>query len=415
MHDIGNCDFLSRLASNSLLACARHLTADRKKRIKGSERMNELKARRRSVLAGLLLAGAMATMPAMAQDKPLIKLGFIGPISGGNAAQGLGAQNGFLLAIEQANAGDYPYKVEPVVLDDASDPQTGVAAALKLVNDPEVIAATGHWNSPVALATMPVFNRFQMPMIVWGAISPKITEQNLPEITRVTPTLVTENKPLAEWAATGLGAKKIAIVADTSDYGVANTEAFRGFFTEAGGEIVSEDLFPVGTIDFRTALTKLRDGGAEALYFGGVIAEAGILRKQMAEVGLDIPMIGISGFYDPEFIALAGDAAEGAMVSYPAAQSNPKQDQLIADYAARGFAEESSPYTKYAYDATNILLETIAATGIEDKAALAAAIRGTSHDGALGVTTFDANGQTQIPVEIEIKEVKDGAWVTRTE
>ena len=415
MHDIGNCDFLSRLASNSLLACARHLTADRKKRIKGSERMNELKARRRSVLAGLLLAGAMATMPAMAQDKPLIKLGFIGPISGGNAAQGLGAQNGFLLAIEQANAGDYPYKVEPVVLDDASDPQTGVAAALKLVNDPEVVAATGHWNSPVALATMPVFNRFQMPMIVWGAISPKITEQNLPEITRVTPTLVTENKPLAEWAATGLGAKKIAIVADTSDYGVANTEAFRGFFTEAGGEIVSEDLFPVGTIDFRTALTKLRDGGAEALYFGGVIAEAGILRKQMAEVGLDIPMIGISGFYDPEFIALAGDAAEGAMVSYPAAQSNPKQDQLIADYAARGFAEESSPYTKYAYDATNILLESIAATGIEDKAALAAAIRGTSHDGALGVTTFDANGQTQIPVEIEIKEVKDGAWVTRTE
>lgn len=377
--------------------------------------MNLLNMQRRSVLAGLMLAGALAGLPALAQDKPLIKLGFIGPISGGNAAQGLGAKNGFLLAIEHANAGDYPYTVEPVVLDDASDPQTGVAAALKLVNDPEVVAAIGHWNSPVALATMPVFNRFQMPMIVWGAISPKITEQNLPEITRVTPTLVTENKPLAEWAVSGLGAKKIAIIADTSDYGVANTEAFRGFFTEAGGEIVSEDLFPVGTIDFRTALTKLRDGGAEALYFGGVIAEAGILRKQMVEVGLDIPMIGISGFYDPEFIALAGDAAEGTMVSYPAAQSNPKQDQLMADYAARGFAEESSPYTKYAFDATNILLESIKVTGIEDKAALAAAIRGISHNGALGVTTFDANGQTQIPVAIEIKVVKDGAWVTRTE
>jgi len=375
--------------------------------------MSNAKTSRRSVLTGLILSAALVAAPAFSQDKPLIKLGFIGPLSGGNAQQGLGAQNGFLLAIEQANAGDYPFTVEGVVLDDAADPQTGVSAAMKLVNDPDVVAATGHWNSSVALATMPVFSRAGMPMIVWGAISPKITEQNLPEITRVTPTLVTENKPLAEWAASDLGAKKIAIIADTSDYGTANTAAFREFFTAAGGEIVGEDLFPVGTIDFRATLTKLRDAAPDAVYFGGVIAEAGILRKQMAEVGLDVPMIGISGFYDPEFIALAGPAAEGTMVSYPAAQSNPKLDKLDADYAARGFAEASSPYTKYAYDATNILLTTIAATGIEDKAALAQAIRAISYDGALGTTTFDANGQTQIPVAIEIKEVKDGAWTTR--
>jgi branched-chain amino acid transport system substrate-binding protein len=124
-------------------------------------------------------------------------------------------------------------------------------------------------------------------------------------------------------------------------------------------------------------------------------------------------MIGISGFYDPEFIALAGAAAEGTMVSYPAALSNPKLEQLNTDYAAHGFAEDSSPYTKYAFDAANILLTAIAANGIEDKPALAQAIRAISYDGALGVTTFDANGQTQIPVEIEIKIVRDGVWVTR--
>src|SRR5690606_27520471 len=110
-----------------------------------------------------------------------------------------------------------------------------------------------------------------------------------------------------------------------------------GFFTEAGGEIVAKELFPVGTVDFRTALTKLRDASPDAIYFGGVIAEAGILRKQMAEVGLNIPMIGISGFYDPDFIALAGPAAEGTMVSYPASQSNPKLEKMNADYAARAF------------------------------------------------------------------------------
>ena len=375
--------------------------------------MKKLVMRRRTILAGIMLSAAMIAGPAGAQDKPRIKLGFIGPISGGNAKQGLGARNGFLLAIEQANASDYPFQVEGVALDDASDPQTGVSAALKLVNDPDMVAAIGHWNSPVALATMPIFNRFQMPMIVWGAISPKITEQNLPEITRVTPTLVTENKPLAEWAAKTLGAKKIAIIADTSDYGTANTEAFDKFFTESGGTITSKDLFPVGTVDFRTTLTKIREAAPDAVYFGGVIAEAGILRKQMVEVGLKVPMIGISGFYDPEFIKLAGPAAEGAMVSYPASQTNPKLDKMNADYKARAFAEDTSPYTKYAYDATNILLAAIKDKGIEDKEALAKAIRAIEYDGVLGETTFDANGQTQIPVAIEIKEVRDGAWATR--
>ncbi|WP_347309915.1 branched-chain amino acid ABC transporter substrate-binding protein [Defluviimonas sp. SAOS-178_SWC] len=372
---------------------------------------------RRGVLTTFALAATVALAPlgAVAQDKPKIKLGFIGPVSGGNAQQGLGAQNGFLLAIDQANAGDYPYQVEGVALDDASDPQTGVGAAMKLVNDPEVVAAIGHWNSPVALATMPVFNRFQMPLIVWGAISPKITDQNLPEVTRVTPTLLAENLPLAQWAASDLGVKSVAIVADTSDYGTGNADAFGSFFAAAGGQIVSTDLLPVGTTDFRAILTKIKDAGADAIYFGGVITEAGILRKQQVELGLDIPMFGISGFYDPEFIALAGGAAEGTMVSYPAAQSNPKLDQMHADYAAHGFAEPESPYTKYAYDAANILLAAIRETGIDDKAALAAAIRGISYDGVLGTTTFDANGQTQIPVEVEIKVVKGGEWVTLEE
>ncbi|MFN4172926.1 MAG: branched-chain amino acid ABC transporter substrate-binding protein [Pseudorhodobacter sp.] len=375
--------------------------------------MFKVNGRRRALLTGLCMSFALGAMPVAAQDKPTIKIGFIGPLSGGNAQQGLGARNGFILAVEQANAGNFPYNVEYEVLDDASDPQTGVSAAMKLVNDPAVVAATGHWNSPVALATIPVFSRFEMPFIVWGAISPRITEQNLPEITRVTPTLLTENLPLAQWAATDLGAGRIAIVSDTSDYGTGNAGAFEEFFTKAGGAITSKDLLPVGTTDYRAIVTRLRGDAPDAVYFGGVITEAGILRRQMIELGLNVPMIGISGFYDPDFISIAGESAVGTLVSYPAAASNPKLDQLYVDYEARAFAEPTSPYTKYAFDAANILLSVIAEHGIEDKAALAKAIRAIEHDGALGVTTFDGTGQTQIPVEIEIKEVRDGAWATR--
>lgn len=371
-------------------------------------------ARRRHIGIALALTCSLFVSAAPVHAQPTVKLGFIGPVSGGNAHQGLGAKNGFLLAIEQWNANaDVPFKVEGVVLDDASDPQTGVSAALKLVNDRDVVAAIGHWNSPVALATLPVFNRAKMPFIVWGAISPKITEQNFPNTTRVTPTLVNENKPLAEWAATKLGAKRIAIISDTSDYGRANQTWFGTFYREAGGSVVAEESFPVGTTDFRSILTKVRSLQADAIYFGGVITEAGILRKQMADLGMAPPMLGISGIHDPQLIQIAGPAADGTIVGVPKAQNNAKLEAMNAAYEARAFAEAQSPYTKYAYDAVGILLGAMKSAGVKDKAAIASAIRAASYDGALGLTTFDANGQTQIPVDIEMRTVRAGEWVVR--
>jgi len=197
---------------------------------------------------------ALTVLSAGAQAQETIKIGFIGPLSGGNAQQGLSARNGFQLAVDQANASGLAFKIEPVVLDDAANPQTGVAAALKLTNDSQVVAATGHWNSGVALATIPVFSRANVPFVIWGAISPRITEKNNPMISRVVTTLLNTNAPLASWASTTIG-KKIAIVSDTSDYGTANTQAFEAFFKAATGSIIATEAAPAGTTDFRAILT----------------------------------------------------------------------------------------------------------------------------------------------------------------
>ncbi|KXF74690.1 branched chain amino acid ABC transporter substrate-binding protein [Paramesorhizobium deserti] len=360
-------------------------------------------------IASSVLALALGVAQAQAEQ---IKLGFIGPLSGGNAQQGLGARNGFLLAVEQANAAGYPYEVEAVVLDDASDPSVGVSAAQKLVNDPAVVGATGHWNSPVALATMPVFNRAQMPFIIWGAVSPKITEQNLPNVTRVTPTLVNENKPLAEAIIKDGKVKKIAIISDTTDYGVANTKWFTEFFTAAGGEIVSSDAAAVGTTDFRAMLTTAKAAAPDAVYFGGVVTEAALVRSQMADLGMGgLPMYGISGIFDPKFIEIAGAAAEGTIVGTPSVQSNPKLEAFEKAYEAKGFAEPAGSYAKYAYEAAQILLTVIKEHGIEDKGALSEAIRNIHHDGILGNISFDEAGQIDMAVEIDLHVVRDGKWV----
>ncbi|WP_119460207.1 branched-chain amino acid ABC transporter substrate-binding protein [Rhodospirillaceae bacterium SYSU D60014] len=366
---------------------------------------------KRAVVISAAIAAVCGLFTPNEADAETIKLGFIGPLSGGNALQGTGARNGFLLAIQQANEDGYPYEVEPVALDDASDPATGVSAALKLVNDPDVVAAIGHWNSPVALATTPVFNRYQMPFIIWGAISPKITEANFPEVTRVTPTLAQENKPLADWVVKTLGLKQIAIVSDTSDYGVSNTETFQDYVTDAGAEIVSTDAAPVGTTDFRAILTKVKASQPDAIYFGGVITEAALVRKQMHNLGMDIPMLAISGIYDEKYLDIAGEAADGTIVSYPKVKSSEALDAFNEAYEGANFDDPAGPYAKYAFDATNILLQVIEEHGPDDREALASAIREIDYKGALGRTTFDENGQTKVPVEVDIYVAKGGEWV----
>jgi branched-chain amino acid transport system substrate-binding protein len=366
----------------------------------------------RAVLALAVIALMVAGGGAFAQDKETIKLGFIGPLSGGNALQGLGARNGFLLALQQANEGDYPYQIEGEVLDDASDPSTGVSAALKLVNDPDVVAAIGHWNSPVALATTPIFHDHGVPFIIWGAISPSITEQNFPEVTRTTPTLAQENAPLAEWLAKEAGMRRFAIVSDTSDYGKQNSRAFTGYVEAAGGEILSTDEAPVGTTDFRAILTKIRSLEPDAIYFGGVITEAGLVRKQMADLGMqEMPLVGISGIYDAKYLEIAGDAADGTIVSVPQVSENEKLKAFEEAYANADFEDPAGPYAKYAYDSTNILLEVIEEHGPDDREALARAIREIEYDGVLGTTVFDEQGQTRVEVIVEPYVVVGGEWV----
>lgn len=363
-----------------------------------------------AAVAGALALASFGSSSALAQET--VKIGFIGPLSGGNAQQGIAARNGFQLAIDQANASGLPFKIEPVILDDAANPQTGVAAALKLTNDPKVVAAIGHWNSGVALATIPVFSRANVPFVVWGAISPKITEKNNPMVSRVVTTLVNTNAPLAKWAAASLG-KRIAIVSDTSDYGVANTDNFRKFFEADGGTIVATESAPVGTTDFRALLTKIKGTNPDAIYFGGVVAEAGLVRQQMVQLGMSQPMIGVDGFYDSEFLKIAGPAANGTIVGIAKEVGNPKLDAMTKAYQAANFAEPIGSYTKNAYDATNIIIAALKTAGTTDKAAIAKAIRAIDYDGAMGRTTFDENGQTKRDVVLELREVKDGAWTTR--
>ncbi len=329
-------------------------------------------------------------------QKKVVKLGFIGPFIGGDATEGLAARNCFDLAVKQANAsGKYQYRYELIILDDESTPAVGVSAALKLTSDSEVIAACGHWNSPVAFATTHIFGSFKMPFMIWACMHPDLTAKNkYPEITRISSTLDVENKDLAEFVVKKLGYKKWAIVSDPTVYGVANAENFGNEVKNNGGMVVSVDFAPVGTMDFRPVLTKINNLKPDAIYSGNVVMEGGLIKSQMAKLGLNYLYAANSGLYPKKFFEIAGKDSEATIVTKPgvAMEKLKEWGPFKKAYDEAGYKEPAGWYALYAYDAANIIMNAIEKVG-SDRAKVTQAIRETEYSGLTGPVKFDKTGQ----------------------
>jgi len=363
----------------------------------------------------LLIGGSVAGV--MSADKQVVKLGFIGPFVGGDATEGLAARNCFDLAIRQANdSGKYKYKYELIVLDDESTPSVGVAAALKLTSDPAVIAACGHWNSPVAFATTHIFGSFKMPFMIWACMHPDLTKNNkYPEITRISSTLDVENKDLAEFVVNKLGYKKWAIISDPTVYGVANAENFGDQVKKLGGEIVSVDYAPVGTMDFRPILTKIDKFKPDGIYSGNVVMEGGLIKSQMAKLGLNYLYAANSGLYPKKFFELTGKDSEATIVTKPgvAMEKLKEWEPFKKAYEQAGYKEPAGWYSLYAYDAANIIMNTIEKVG-PDRAKVTKEIRETAYNGLTGPVKFDGTGQNVHTLNT-LYVAQNGDWVLWSE
>ena len=364
-------------------------------------------------LMALALVLCLAPMAGAAQDK-VVKIAFIGPLTGSNAAQGMGARNAFELAVRQANAsGDYPYKIEMLALDDASEPSVGANAAAKAVSDPAVVAAAGHWNSPVARATIPIFHENGTPLMIWGAIGVDLTEEygrKFKEITRNCPKLDAENEVLADWLVKH-GFKSFCIIHDTSSYGDDCRVFMNASLMKRGASVMSIDGVNVGEKDFMPLLTNVMAKQPQALYYGGVVTEAALLRVQMMKMGLNNMLYtGISGLADEKFNEVAGAAAEGTVIVKPGdPQKVAGWPKYVADYEAQNFSEPMGAYGQYAYDAARIILAALKEVG-PDKAKMVDAIRNIKFQGLLGTYTFDETGQTTL-LDTAILVSQDGKWV----
>jgi branched-chain amino acid transport system substrate-binding protein len=371
---------------------------------------------RRSLRTALPLAllGLMLTLAAPgAFAKDLVKVGFIGPLTGGVSANGLGGRDSADLAVRLRNEDpNAKYRYEVVVLDDECKPNIGVQVATKLAADDDVVAAVTHYCSAVAIGTVDTYHKFGLPVVVWGAVLPDVTYgNNYPEIHRVNGTMINQNETAAQFM-TGLGYKNWVIIHDTTDYGKGHEKYFSKFLKAAGGGVLGTFGVTADQQDFTAELTKAKALEPDVIYFGGLTPLGVRIRQQMDKLGIDAEFQGTSGIMSDAFIQGLGPLAEGVVAFREGAplEKLPGGKFFAEQYVKAGYKEPPEAYGAFAFAAMDLLLDTIEAVGPDRDAITEALAKVNNHDSIIGPITFDGHGQNTVSL-ITKYVVQDGKWV----
>lgn len=307
-------------------------------------------------------AFAFAITSGEVSAKEKVKVGFIGPITGGVSANGLGGRNSADLAVKLRNAdAKAKYEYELVVLDDECKPNVAVQVATKMAADKEIIAAATHYCSSTAIATVDVYHKFGLPVIVWGAVLPDITYRNkYPEVHRVNGTMINQNDTNAA-LITKLGYKTVAIIHDTTDYGKGHNEYFTKAFTKLGGKILGTFGVTADQQDFTAELTKIKALNPEVIYFGGLTPIGVRIRSQMDKLGIKAVFDGTSGIVSDAFIQGLGPLAEGVLAFREGAPTDklPGGKFFMEKYAAAKYDNPPEAYGAFAFAAMDMILNSI--------------------------------------------------------
>jgi branched-chain amino acid transport system substrate-binding protein len=342
------------------------------------------------------------------------------PLTGDIAGLGQGLERACRLALEEASAqGRFPgFKVEMVSFDDRSDPREAVNVANRIVSDPSIVAVVGHFNSGCSIPASIVYAKAHLPMISPAASNPKLTLQQLDpswtyprNIFRVNTTDDVQGPYAADYALKTLKTGRAAIIHDKTAYGQGVAEEFKKKLESSGGTALSFDGINVADKDFNALLTRIREEKPQVLYWGGDYAGGGLVVRQARDAGITTPIILSEANFDPEYLRVAGAAAEGTYVTFLGAPASvlPSAQAFVKRYEARYPNNELKAYDHWGYEAMSIILDLIHDVG-PDREKILAALPKIKHEGVLGVTQFDEKGDT-LNKTITIFEVKDGKFV----
>jgi branched-chain amino acid transport system substrate-binding protein len=378
----------------------------------------------------LTACGSRGDSGSKSSSGTTVVIGVDAPLTGANSATGIGIQYGAQIAVNDANKNKtvpgVTFKIK--AFDDKALPATGQQNATSLVAESDVLGVVGPLNSGVAQSMQQVFNAANLVEISPSNTNPALTQgpnwatgkKTRPYKTyfRTATTDALQGAYAADYAYSTLKKKKVFVVDDKQTYGAGLAGIFKGSFTKLGGTVAGTDHVNTGDTDFSTLVTKVKNSGADILYYGGQYDESSLLTKQLKAAGSKIPLFGGDGMYSDTYITNAGTGSEGDLATSVGAPVDtlPAAKQFIADYKTAGYKGDYQTYGGYSYDATTAIIKAVGKTVTNGKvptdarAQIVSAVQATSFDGITGKVSFDEYGDTSNK-QLTVYEVKSGKWV----
>ncbi len=361
-----------------------------------------------SVLAAVVLLAAGVFGTAQAET---IKVGFNAPLTGFAAADGKSALTGAELAVEQANAagGANGKMIELVVYDDGAKPDGAVPVAKKLIGQDGVkIGISGSYSGATRAAAQ-VFQDAKIPYISAYAIHPDITRSG-DYVFRTSFVGEVQGRAGAKLIGDILGKKRVVVITLQNDFGKSLAAGFKEKAADYGITIVDEYQYSIKDRQFGPIVAKVAADKPEAIYASGYFFTAGPLVKQLRAKGIDVPIIGQEGYDSDKFIAIAGAAAEGVIITTSLDRDSKvaeTRDFISAFEAKAGFGADMVAAS--GHTAIKVAVAALRAAGSEDPAAIRdaiAAIKGLT--AATGTISFNGLGEVRKAVQVQV--VRDGKW-----
>ena len=348
-------------------------------------------------------AAVLFAVGASAQDM-VVKIGHVGPTSGGIAHLGKDNENGARMAIEEANAkgvtiGGKKVKFELLAEDDAADPKQGTAVAQKLV-DSKVNGVIGHLNSGTSIPASKIYSDAGIPQISPSATNPKFTRNGYKTTFRVVADDVHLGGTLGRYAVKELKGKSIAVIDDRTAYGQGVAEEFEKAVKASGGSIAERQFTTDKATDFTAILTAVKSKKPDVVFFGGMDAVAGPMIRQMKQLGITAKFMGGDGICSGELPKLAaGSMADGQVVCAEAGGVEGTQKAGMDDFYKRFKAKYNADvqvYAPYVYDAVNVMIAAMVKAGSAEPAKYLPVLAKTEgYKGVTGTISFDAKGDVK--------------------
>ena len=289
----------------------------------------------KSLVATALLGLSFASIAA-----DPIKIGVTGPFTGGSAPMGVSMRDGVKLAVTELNAkgGVLGRKIELVERDDEAKNERGVQVAQELINKEKVVATVGYINTGVALASQRFYQEAKIPVMNNVATGSIVTKQfaDQPEnyIFRNSANDAIQSAMIVEEAVTRRKFTKVAILADSTNYGQLGREDLEKALDKKGIKAVATEKYNIKDVDMTAQLLKAKEAGAQVIITYGIGPELAQIANGMEKLGWKVPMMGSWTLSMGNFIDNAGKNGDGARMPQTFIQdgNTPKRKAFIDAY-----------------------------------------------------------------------------------